>query len=58
MIVERRDKLRARREEILGELDMTIEQFRELAATVTLSGAELDRLEELEEIAFLLGDAA
>lgn len=58
VIVETTEKLLARRQEILRDLGMSLEQFREVADTVTLAGDKLDMLEELDEIAFLLGDAA
>jgi|1186.fasta_scaffold199348_1 hypothetical protein len=51
-----RADLEARRVALLNELGMTLEEFTTLAATRTLSGSEVEALEELEEIAFLLGE--
>ena len=48
--------LEERREEILRSLGMTLPEFERLAATSTLTGAEWDAREELEDIAFLLGE--
>ncbi|MGX5654589.1 hypothetical protein ACWKWC_07440 [Geodermatophilus nigrescens] len=55
VIVTRAD-LEARRTALLEELGMTLPEFTTLAATKTLSGSEVEALEELEEIAFLLGE--
>ena len=55
VIVTRAD-LEARRAALLDELGMTLQEFKTLAATKTLSGSEVEALEELEEIAFLLGE--
>lgn len=51
-----RDELVARRERVLAELGMTGEEFIEFAATHSLDGKEWEALEELESIAFLLGE--
>jgi hypothetical protein len=51
-----RDKLLKRREELLEHLGMTLDEFSELASTRTLSGDEWEAMEELDGIAFLLGD--
>jgi hypothetical protein len=49
-------ELVARREALLGRLGMTMEELKALASTATLSGEELEAAEELDEIAFLLGE--
>ena len=51
-----RDKLLKRREELLADLGMNLDEFLELASTRTLSGDEWEAMEELDGIAFLLGD--
>jgi hypothetical protein len=56
VIVETRDKLVERREQILRALGTSLDEFRKRAAVETLTGDELDMLDELDEIAFLLGD--
>lgn len=52
-----RETLLARRTEILGSLDIAdYEEFRRRLALGLLSDAEWAELDELEAIAFLLGD--
>jgi hypothetical protein len=51
-----RQELEARRATLLEELGMGLEDFEQLAATRTLTGREYDVMEELDEIAFLLGE--
>lgn len=56
VVVESREALEARRAEILNQLGMTLEQLAELADSQTLMPEELEAQEELQEIAFLLGE--
>jgi hypothetical protein len=56
VISETRDSLQERRRQILASLGMTAEEFEQLAASRTLTGEEYDAREELDEIAFLLGE--
>lgn len=51
-----RPELEARRAALLAALGMSLEDFDNLAATRTLTGHEFDIREELDEIAFLLGE--
>lgn len=51
-----RDELEDRRRALLEELGISIEDFVRLASTRTLTGREFDVKEELDEIAFLLGE--
>ena len=51
-----RDELEARRRTLLDEVGVSPEEFEHLAATRTLTGREFDVKEELDEIAFLLGE--
>jgi hypothetical protein len=51
-----RSELERRRRALLDELGLTSEEFERLAATRTLTGHEIDVKEELDEIAFLLGE--
>jgi hypothetical protein len=51
-----RTELEARREALLANLGLGLEEFEHLAATRTLTGDEFEIKEELEEIAFLLGE--
>jgi hypothetical protein len=51
-------ELSTRRAEVLGTLGMTREQFRERVREGSLSPSEWDARSELEQIAFLLGDAS
>lgn len=51
-----RIELEARRDSLLADLGLTPEEFERLAATRTLTGDEFEVKEELEEIAFLLGE--
>lgn len=51
-----RSELEHRREEILADLGLTLEQFHEVAETRRLTSEEWDGREELDEIAFLLGE--
>jgi hypothetical protein len=50
------DELRARRSAILEKLGMTIEELRDRAKGYALAGEEHDAWEQLESIAFLLGE--
>lgn len=56
VISETREDLIVRREEILRTLAMTEIELSNIAATRSLTGDERDGLEELREIAFLLGE--
>jgi hypothetical protein len=56
IVTEPRDALLARRREILEALGLSMEDFRTLSQTRTLTGEEREAREELDEIAFLLGD--
>jgi hypothetical protein len=56
VITVSRAELEARRTALVAELGVTLAKFEELAATTTLGGRELDVKEELDEIAFLLGE--
>lgn len=56
VVTETRESLLVRRAAILSALGMTLEEFRLLGGTRTLTGDEWEALEELDEIAFLLGD--
>ncbi len=47
----------SRRAEILRSLNMTAEEFSEARATRPLTGPEWDAREELDAIAFLLGES-
>lgn len=51
-----REALEERRRALLDELGTTLEDFERLAETGTLTGREFDVKEELDEIAFLLGE--
>jgi hypothetical protein len=51
-----REELEARRSTLLAELGISLDDFERLAATRTLTGREFDVKEELDEIAFLLGE--
>ncbi|WP_284490930.1 hypothetical protein [Blastococcus capsensis] len=51
-----RAELEDRRRALLGELGLSLEEFEALADTRTLTGHEFDVKEELDEIAFLLGE--
>jgi hypothetical protein len=51
-----REELEGRRAALLAELGTSLEDFERLAATRTLTGREFDVKEELDEIAFLLGE--
>ena len=50
------DQLRARREQIIAKLGTSAEELRNKAAHYALSGDEYDAWEQLESIAFLLGE--
>ncbi|OBB94975.1 hypothetical protein [Mycobacterium sp. 852002-40037_SCH5390672] len=50
------DELRARRASILRKLDMSFEEIRDRANSYALAGDEHDAWEQLESIAFLLGE--
>ncbi|MEI4271879.1 hypothetical protein TEK04_09110 [Klenkia sp. LSe6-5] len=56
VITVSRDELERRRRELLAGLGCTLDEFETLAATRTLTGHEFDVREELDEIAFLLGE--
>lgn len=56
IVTETRDALEGRRTTILRELGMTLEEFHGVEATRTLSADEWEAREELNEIAFLLGE--
>ena len=56
LVTVTREELLRRRAEILTRLGQTLEEFEELMRTGTLSGAEWEAREELEGIAFLLGE--
>jgi len=49
-------ELEDRRRTLLAELGVPLEEFERLAASRTLTGREFDIREELDEIAFLLGE--
>ncbi len=51
-----RTELEDRRRALLDGLGMTLADFQRFAATRTLTGGELEILDELDEIAFLLGE--
>lgn len=51
-----REDLIARRERILEELGLTHDELEKLAAAGSLLGAEQDALDDLKDIAFLLGE--
>ena len=55
-VIETRDSLVERRNAILAALEMTAGEFDRLTETRTLTGEEWDAREELDEIAFLLGE--
>lgn len=50
------DELRARRRAILDKLGLTIEELRSRAESYALVGEEHEAWEQLESIAFLLGE--
>ncbi|BBY59257.1 hypothetical protein [Mycolicibacterium sarraceniae] len=50
------DELRARRRAILDKLGLTIEELRSRAKSYALVGEEHEAWEQLESIAFLLGE--
>jgi hypothetical protein len=50
------DELRARRTAILEKLGMTMEELRDRAKSYALAGEEHEAWEQLESIAFLLGE--
>ena len=56
VVVTDRKSLLERREAILDQLGMSLADFEALAASRSLSGKEWDAREELDEIAFLLGE--
>ena len=51
-----RSELEDRRRALLDDLRLSLEDFEALAETRTLTGHEFDVKEELDEIAFLLGE--
>jgi len=51
-----REELERRRQEILGSLGLTLAQVHEGVSSSTLSSDEWDAYEELDQIAFLLGE--
>lgn len=56
VVIENREALVERRDAILRALGMTLDEFHALEVSRTLTGEEWDAREELDEIAFLLGD--
>jgi hypothetical protein len=52
------EELRARREEILSKLGLTLDELRTRADKYVLVGDEYEAWEELESIAYLLADAS
>ena len=56
VVTETYDALVKRRDAILDALGLTAEEFHTLADTRTLTGEEWDAREELDGIAFLLGE--
>ncbi|BBY13833.1 hypothetical protein [Mycobacterium marseillense] len=52
------EELRARREEILSKLGLTLDELRIRADKYVLVGDEYEAWEELESIAYLLADAS
>ena len=56
VVTETREALESRRAEILASLALTLEEFRALSETRTLTGDEWEAREELDEISFLLGE--
>jgi hypothetical protein len=50
------DELRERREAILSKLGVSLDELRERAENYALVGEEHDAWEQLESIAFLLGE--
>lgn len=50
-----RDELLARREELLTQAGLTLEELRSRAGTYSLSGEEWELVTELDHIDFLLG---
>lgn len=51
-----RSELEHRRQLLLGQLGLTLAEFRELAETRSLTSEEWDISEELDQIGFLLDD--
>jgi hypothetical protein len=58
IVTVRHDDLEARRNQILDKFGMTLDELKALAVTRTLTGEELEAIEELREIEFLLGEHA
>lgn len=56
VITTSREDLEARRRALLAEVGCSLLEFERLARTRTLTGREHDVREELDEIAFLLGE--
>ena len=56
VVNETRETLVRRRETLLADLGMTLEEFAVFARTRSLTATEFEAREELEEIAFLLGE--
>jgi hypothetical protein len=56
LVTQTREALESRRAKILEALGMSREEFKALRETRTLTGEEWEAREELDEIAFLLGD--
>lgn len=52
-----RESLERRRAALLDALGMTLDDFRTMAATRSLTAEEDEAREELDEIAFLLGES-
>ncbi len=53
-----RDELVARREHVLAQLGVSLDEFRRRVLRGSLTGDEWDAVSELEEISFLLDDSA
>ena len=56
VVIERRERLEARRRELLTSVDAPEAVLRVRAVERSLTADEADVLEELDEIGFLLGD--
>lgn len=56
VVEETRESLQERRASILRHLGMTPVEFRRLVESRTLTSEEYEAREELDEIAFLLGE--
>ena len=56
VVTETRRALEERRAQLLRELGVSLEEFRAIAASRTLTAEEWATQEELDEISFLLGE--